>query len=305
MAAVSANDAALATSWDLVVVGAGLSGLAMIHRARQLGWRVRCFEAGGGVGGTWYWNRYPGCRVDIESFEYAYSFCEQLQQDWSWSERYAPQPEVERYCNHVADRFGLRAHIAFDTRVLSAHWQDASCIWELRTDQGECVRTRLVALATGAYSAPYRPDFEGLDHFRGLQLQSSRWPREPVDFTGKRVGIIGTGASGVQLAPIIARLAAQLTVFQRTAAYTVPLQNHALSEQDVRERKARYAALREAQWCSSGRLHHRALAAGAAADALGAGGRQRRTPPRVRGALGLGRPELLPRIHRPAHQRGG
>ena len=236
-----------ARHYDLVVVGAGISGLYAIHRALKRGWSVRAFEAGSGVGGTWYWNRYPGCRVDIEGFEYSYSFSEELQQEWEWSERYPPQAELERYCNHVCDRFGLRPHIAFDTRVAAAHFDEATQRWLVRTDRGEVVSARLLVMATGIYSEPYCPPFEGLDDFAGLQLQSSRWPREPQDFSGKRVGIIGTGASGVQLTPILAKEAARLTVFQRTASYTVPLQNRKADPALSREIKANYAALREAE----------------------------------------------------------
>lgn len=233
--------------FDVVVVGAGFSGMYAVHRARQRGWSVRCYEAGSGVGGTWYWNRYPGCRVDIEGFEYSYSFSEELQQKWEWSERYPPQAELERYCNHVADRFGLRENIRFDTRVKAAHFDDASQRWIVRTDGGEIVSAQVLVMGTGIYSEPYLPPFEGLELFQGLQLQSSRWPREPVNFAGKRVGIIGTGASGVQLTPIVAREAAQLSVFQRTASYTVPLQNRKADPALTRQIKANYAALREAE----------------------------------------------------------
>lgn len=236
---------------DLVVVGAGVSGLYMIHRARQQGWQVQAFESGSGVGGTWYWNRYPGCRVDIESFEYSYSFSEELQQEWEWSERYAPQAELERYLNHVADRFGLRDHIRFNTRVEAAHFDERANCWRVRTADGQTVQARFIVMATGIYSDPYLPAFEGLESFEGVKLQSSRWPREPVDVTGKRVGIIGTGASGVQLTPILAQQAAQLTVFQRTASYTVPLQNRKADPALTRTVKDNYAALREAQRVSS------------------------------------------------------
>ncbi|MGQ0620309.1 MAG: flavin-containing monooxygenase [Panacagrimonas sp.] len=233
--------------FDVVVVGAGFSGMVVVHRARQRGWSVQCYETGSGVGGTWYWNRYPGCRVDIEGFEYSYSFSEDLQQEWEWSERYPPQAELERYCNHVADRFGLRENIRFNTRVTAAHFDERAQRWTVHTDTGERVSARVLITATGIYSEPYRPPFEGVDGFQGLQLQSSRWPREPVDFSGKRVGIIGTGASGVQLTPILAKQAAQLTVFQRTATYTVPLQNHKANPEQTRAVKANYATLREAQ----------------------------------------------------------
>ena len=233
--------------FEVVVIGAGFSGMVAIHRAKQRGWSVQCYEAGAGVGGTWYWNRYPGCRVDLECFEYSYSFSEELQQDWEWSERYPPQPELERYCNHVADRFGLREHIRFNTKVTAAHFEETTQRWIVRTHTGETVSASVIISATGIYSEPYIPPFEGLDTFQGLKLQSSRWPMEQPDFRDKRVGIIGTGASGVQLTPIIAKQAAQLSVFQRTASYTVPLQNRPMDPQLAREIKSNYAALREAE----------------------------------------------------------
>ena len=233
--------------FEVVVIGAGFSGMVAIHRARERGWSVRCYEAGSGVGGTWYWNRYPGCRVDLECFEYSYSFSKELQQDWEWSERYPPQPELERYCNHVADRFGLREQIRFNTKVMAAHFDDETQRWIVRIHTGETVSARMIISATGIYSEPYIPPFEGLDAFQGLKLQSSRWPREQPDLRDKRVGIIGTGASGVQLTPIIARQAAQLSVFQRTASYTVPLQNRPMEPALAREIKSNYAALREAE----------------------------------------------------------
>lgn len=250
MAASADSQGRPVPAFDVVVVGAGFCGMYMVHRARQRGWSVKCFEAGSGVGGTWYWNRYPGCRVDIEGFEYSYSFSKELEQEWEWSERYPPQPELERYCNHVADRFGLRENMQFDTRVTAAHYDERAERWTVLTDRGETVSARVLVAATGTYSDPYRPDIPGADEFQGLQLQSSRWPRDPVNFEGKRVGIIGTGATGVQLTPILARQARQLTVFQRTASYTVPLQNKKAEAEDTRARKATYATLRQAQWDS-------------------------------------------------------
>lgn len=241
-----AGDGAM-PQFDVVVIGAGFSGMVAIHRAKQRGLSVQAFEAGAGVGGTWYWNRYPGCRVDLECFEYSYSFSDELQQDWEWSERYPPQPELERYCNHVADRFGLRRHIRLNTKVTAAHFDEAAQRWIVHTDAGESVSARMIVSATGIYSEPYIPPFEGLAEFQGLKLQSSRWPQEQPDFRGTRVGIIGTGASGVQLTPILAKQAAQLTVFQRTASYTVPLQNRPMDPALAREIKANYAALREAE----------------------------------------------------------
>ena len=233
---------------DLVVVGAGVSGIYSVYRARQRGWSVRAFEAGTGVGGAWYWNRYPGCRVDIEGFEYSYSFSKDLQQEWTWSERYPSQPEVERYLNHVCDRFDLRSSFTFRTRIESVHFDDTSRTWTLRTDGGETVRARVVVLATGIYSQPNRPHFAGLDDFTGRKLYSSSWPREPVDFSGQRVALIGTGASGIQITPLVARQAAHLSVLQRTAVYTVPLRNGPADPERTREIKADYEDTRHAQW---------------------------------------------------------
>lgn len=234
------------TQFDVVVIGAGVSGIYFIHLARQRGWTVQCFEAGSGVGGTWYWNRYPGCRVDVESLEYSYSFSEELQQEWSWAERYAGQPEVERYCNHVVDRFGLRPHICFNSRLEAAHFDEAIGRWTVRTDTGEAVIARFLIMATGAQSAPVPPSFQRLQEFRGTQLQTSLWPREQPPLAGKRVGVIGTGASGVQVIQTIAPEVAHLTVFQRTAAYSVPLRNALMDPEHLRQVKSRYADLRKA-----------------------------------------------------------
>ena len=235
---------------DLIVVGAGVSGLYALYRARQRGWRVACLEAGSGVGGTWYWNRYPGCRVDIEGYEYSYSFSRELQQEWQWQERYPSQAEVERYLNHVTDRFDLRSSITFNTRVTAAHYDEQAQTWTLETDAGKSLCTRHLILATGTFSEPHKPEFTGVEHFEGQLLQSSRWPRGGVDFRGKRVGIIGTGATGVQLTPVIAREADRLFVFQRTASYTVPLQNRPATEEIERWTKDNYSALRKAEFDS-------------------------------------------------------
>lgn len=242
--------AAPLAQYDVVVIGAGVSGMHFIHLARQRGWSVQCYETGAGVGGTWFWNRYPGCRVDIESLEYSYSFSDELQQEWEWSERYAAQPELERYCNHVADRFDLRPHIRFNTRVTAVHFEEHTGHWAVRTESGETVGARFVIVATGFASDPVRPDFEGLDDFRGTKLQTSLWPRERPSLSAKRVGVIGTGASGVQVIQTIAPQVGRLTVLQRTAAYSVPLQNRPMDPQHQREVKARYPELRKAQAAS-------------------------------------------------------
>jgi cyclohexanone monooxygenase len=199
-----------------VIVGAGFAGLYMLHRARGLGFSARLLEAGSGVGGTWYWNRYPGARCDVESMEYSYQFSEALQQEWRWSERYAAQPEILRYANHVADRFDLRSDMQFDTRVVAAEFRDPESRWTVRTHDGAEVSTRFLVMATGCLSSTNLPRLDGLESFAGEVYHTGRWPHHPVEFTGKRVGVIGTGSSAVQSIPLIARAARSLTVFQRT-----------------------------------------------------------------------------------------
>ncbi len=233
-----------ATDFEMVIVGAGFAGLHMLHRALAKGLSVRLYEAGSAVGGTWYWNRYPGARVDIESFEYSYSFSPELEQDWTWSERYSPQPELQRYAEHVTDRFGLRPHIQFDSRVTSAVYDEGSATWEIRTSRGDRVRARFCIMATGLLSAPNKPKIEGLESFTGPQYQTSLWPKEKVDFTGQRVGVIGTGSSAVQAIPLIAEEAKHLTVFQRTAPYAIPARNGPADPVLDRRIKADYPALR-------------------------------------------------------------
>jgi cyclohexanone monooxygenase len=229
-----------ATSLDLLIVGAGFAGIYQLHRARGLGMKARLLEAGSGVGGTWFWNRYPGARCDVESLDYSYSFDEQLQQEWSWSERYATQPEILRYMNHVVDRFGLRGDIQLDTRVSAAHFDDASGRWRVTTEGGEVFDAQYLVMATGCLSIPQPVKFDGLSEFKGRWYHSADWPREGVDFSGLRVGLVGTGSSGVQMAPLIAGQAKQLVVFQRTASYSVPAQNEPLDEALLREVKAHY-----------------------------------------------------------------
>ena len=229
---------------DLVVVGAGFAGLYMIHKARGLGLSVRCFETGDGVGGTWFWNRYPGARCDVESMEYSYGFDDELQQEWNWTERYAPQPEIENYANHVADRYDLRRDITFNTKVASATFDDASNTWTVTTDSGESVTSQFVVMATGCLSAANYPQIEGIDSFGGETYHTGRWPKEGVDFAGKRVAVIGTGSSGIQSIPIIAAECADLTVFQRTANYAVPAWNQPLNPEVVERTKATYNEFR-------------------------------------------------------------
>ena len=231
--------------FDAVVVGAGFSGLYALHRLRgSLGLNVRLFEAGGGVGGTWYWNRYPGARCDVPSFWYSYSFSEELDQEWSWSEKCSSQAEIERYLNHVTDRFDLRRDIRFNMRVISARYDEAGNLWEIGTDDGQCVRARFFVSAAGLLSTGHIPDFKGLEKFKGERYFTGQWPREKVDFSGKRVAVIGTGSTGIQVIPVVAQEAAHLTVFQRTANYSLPSRNEPLDPATEREIKANYPAIR-------------------------------------------------------------
>ena len=229
---------------DAVVVGAGFAGLYAIHRLRELELTVRCFERGTGVGGTWYWNRYPGARCDIESMEYSYQFSEELQQEWEWSERYSAQPEILKYLEHVAERFDLSRDIRFETEVQAAHYDEATQRWQVETTAGP-VSAAWCIMATGCLSSPNIPAFEGSDSFAGPTYHTGRWPHEGVDFSGLRVGVIGTGSSGIQSIPIIAEQAAHLTVFQRTPNFSIPAWNHPLDPKTVNRVKASYPAFRE------------------------------------------------------------
>jgi cyclohexanone monooxygenase len=230
---------------DVVVVGAGFAGLHALYRFREAGWSVQGFEAGGGVGGTWYWNRYPGARCDVASVEYSYSFSDELQQEWVWTERYATQPEILRYLDHVADRFDLRRLIRFETRVEAAVFDDSSGSWDVRTSDGGVTRARFLVMATGCLSTANLPDIPGRDSFVGEVLHTGRWPHQPVEFAGKRVGVIGTGSSAIQAIPVIAGEAAELVVFQRTPNYSVPAHNHPLEPAELAAVKVNYADLRE------------------------------------------------------------
>lgn len=229
---------------DVLVVGAGVAGLYAIHKFRQLGLTVRAFEAGSDLGGTWYWNRYPGCRCDVESLEYSYSFSEDLQQEWHWHERYATQTQILEYLNHVADRFNLRSDIAFDTRIESAVFDDGTAIWTLTTKNGESFTAPFCVMATGNLSTPRTPDYPGLDSFQGDWYHTGMWPHEGVDFSGQRVGVIGTGSSGVQSIPHIAAQAKHTTVFQRTANFILPAMNGPIPEQAEAKHKANYSERR-------------------------------------------------------------
>jgi cation diffusion facilitator CzcD-associated flavoprotein CzcO len=233
----------MTTDFD-AVVGAGFAGMYMLHRLRQKGFSARVLEAGKGVGGTWYWNRYPGARCDVESVQYSYQFSPELEQDWQWSERYATQPEILRYANHVADRFDLRRDIRFETRVIKATFDKASNTWTVETDKGYRIVARFVITAMGCLSSPNTPKIPGLADFKGPTYHTGNWPHEGVDFTGKTVGVIGTGSSAIQSIPIMARQAAHLTVFQRTANYTVPAHNAPLDPAYVARIKATYPEMR-------------------------------------------------------------
>ena len=231
--------------FDAVIVGAGFAGLYMLHRLREMGLKARVLEAGSGVGGTWYWNRYPGARCDVESVQYSFQFSDALQQDWDWSERYAAQPELLAYANHVADRFDLRRDIQFNTRVSRASFDETAGRWVIETGDGARITATHCIMATGCLSSPNLPAFKGLETFAGERYHTGYWPHENIDFTGKRVAIIGTGSSAVQSIPIIAGQAKQLFVFQRTPNYAIPAHNAPLTPQYRRAIKADYPALRE------------------------------------------------------------
>jgi cation diffusion facilitator CzcD-associated flavoprotein CzcO len=231
-------------SVDVVVVGAGFGGLYLAQKLKAEGIEFKVFEAGDGVGGTWYWNRYPGARCDIESMEYSYSFDDELQQEWEWSERYAGQAEILKYANHVADRYNLKEHIQFSTRVNSAIYDESTQTWVVTTSDNKVTRTQHCVMATGCLSSTNTPDFEGIKDFKGDTYHTGQWPHEGVDFTGKNVGIIGTGSSAIQSIPILAEQASHLTVFQRTANYSVPAHNHTLDPEYVTSIKDTYNAFR-------------------------------------------------------------
>jgi cyclohexanone monooxygenase len=219
---------------DVAVVGAGFSGLYMLHRLRGLGLRARVFERGGDVGGTWFWNRYPGARCDIESVDYCYSFSAQLLAEWTWTERYATQPEILRYLQHVSDRFDLRRDIQLGTTVTALRYDEPRRRWLVSTDAGEMLAARHCVLAVGNLSAVKRPDFAGLDSFGGEWYHTAQWPADGVDLRGKRVGIVGTGSTAIQALPQIAKQAAQVYVFQRTPNYSMPAQNRPLPAEELR-----------------------------------------------------------------------
>ena len=238
--APSPSDAAPALDYDAIIIGAGMSGLYQLYRLRELGLRVRVFEAGTGVGGTWYWNRYPGARFDSESYSYGYSFSKELLEEWNWSEHFSGQPETLRYINHVADKFDLRRDIQFESRVAAAIWEEDTRSWNLTLQDGSIFRSRFLITAIGPLSTPTMPRIEGVDNFKGQSFHTARWPKEPVDFAGKRVAVIGTGATGVQTIQTIAGSVDHLTVFQRTPNWCAPLHNGKIDEATQKAIKAGY-----------------------------------------------------------------
>ena len=233
-------------SFDAIIIGAGFSGLYVLHRLRQLGLRTRVLEMAENVGGTWLYNRYPGARCDIESIEYSYSFSEEIQQEWVWTETMPAQPEVEAYLNFVADRLDLRRDIQFDTKVVAMTFDERAAEWLVSTETGETLRAPFVVAATGILSAPLEPDIPGMASFAGTSLFTSRWPKDGVDLAGRRVGVIGTGSTGVQLIPVVAREAMQLYIFQRSPAYTLPWQGRRFEPGELDDLKAHYDDIRAA-----------------------------------------------------------
>ena len=231
--------------FDAVIIGAGAAGLYMLHRLRELGFSVRLFEQGDGVGGTWYWNRYPGARCDVESWDYCYSFSEELEQEWDWAERFPTQAELERYYNHVADRFDLRRDIRLGTRVERARFAEDRNRWHIDTSAGATVSARYLISAVGCLSEVYKPPIPGAETFEGVQHHTARWPVEGVDVSGKRVGVIGTGSSGVQVIPEVAKTAEHVYVFQRTPQYTVPAHNRPLDDEARKELRDSFASRQE------------------------------------------------------------
>ena len=227
-------------TFDAVVVGAGVSGLYQLHRLRELGMSAHAFEAGGDVGGTWYWNRYPGARFDSESYSYGYSFSPELLDEWDWSEHFSAQPETLRYLQHVADRFDLRRDITFDTRVTALTWHEQSRTWNVDLEPGESVTARFVILAVGVLSTPAMPDIPGIERFQGQLFHTATWPHEPVDLSDRRVAVIGTGATAVQLITEVAKTVGHLSVFQRTPNWCAPLRNGPIDADEQASIRERY-----------------------------------------------------------------
>lgn len=242
--------------YDVVIVGAGVLGIHSLYELTLNGFSVASFEQGSGVGGAWYWNRYPQARFDSESYTYAYLFSKELFDDWRWSEHFAGQPEIERYLNHVVDRFDLRRHITFNARVRSATWDEVTETWTVTAEDGTTVQARYFIASTGVLSVPFQPEVEGTDTFGGIMHHTGLWPKEPIDFKGKRVAVIGTGASGVQLIPAVAPDVMSMTVYQRGANWCTPLNNRPITEEEQAELRATYESFREIVLNSStGFLH--------------------------------------------------
>ncbi|MCE9661023.1 MAG: NAD(P)/FAD-dependent oxidoreductase [Burkholderiales bacterium] len=251
-----ASDPGRGPELDAIIIGAGFAGLYMLHRLRRLGLSARIYEAGSGVGGTWFWNRYPGARCDVESVEYSYSFSDELQQEWTWSERYASQPEILKYLNHVADRFDLRRDIQLESRVISAAFNERTRRWDIRLADGSEASATYCIMAAGNQSTPHVPDLKGLKTFKGRCLHTADWPSEDVDLRGKRVGVVGTGSTAIQAIPLIAQSAAHLFAFQRTPAFSVPARNRPLTPGETQEAKQNYAQIRQSARTSSNGAHY-------------------------------------------------
>lgn len=246
MAEASPARSSSAVKYDVVVVGAGFGGMYAVHRFREMGLSVLGIEAGGDVGGVWYWNRYPGARCDLMSLDYCYSFSPEIEQEWTWTEQFAAQPEILAYANFVADRLAIRPLISFNTRVERATYDDAAKTWRIETNAGNVYEAPYCVMATGPLSIPKGVPFEGADEFAGEIYLAAKWPHEPVSFEGKRVGLIGTGSTGIQIAPEVAKTARELVVFQRTPSFTMPMRNVALEPDYVAEIKRNYAGIRQA-----------------------------------------------------------
>lgn len=244
IAAATTNGASEIDSCDAVVIGAGFAGLYAVHMLRKIGLSVRGFEMGMSVGGTWYWNRYPGARLDSEAYIYQYFFSKELYDEWSWSERFPAQPEIERWLNFVADRCDLRGAFKFNTKVVSAHYNDATQRWIVKSDKGDVINTRFVVGCAGMLSAPLEDRFPGQKTFKGKIFHTARWPEEPIDFRGKRVGVVGNGATGIQVVQTIASEVAHLKLFVRTPQYIIPMKNPAYGPEEIKTYKARFDALK-------------------------------------------------------------
>ena len=221
--------------YDVLIIGAGIAGMYMLHRLREIGLTTRVLEAGTDVGGTWYWNRYPGARFDSESYSYGYSFSKELLEEWEWSEHFSPQPENLRYCNFVADKFDLRRDMDFNSKVTAAHFDDDANLWTLETENGRRRSGRFLITAIGVFAKPMMPAIDGIDSFKGEAYHTATWPHDPVSFAGKRVGVIGTGATAVQLIQEVAKTAAHLNVFQRTPNWCAPLHNRPITAEEQQE----------------------------------------------------------------------